>query len=145
MGLGATTVSLGSAMFQNLQPLQLNQAGDYTPIPLAGAGGVVAIRIPAFPAGQTGIYEIGIYEGENTAPGFVEQRRVSLVPYARFLNFQIPPSLTNPQLGLRLIQKADLATYDEAITASFHMPPAVSTGDGPVTVTEWDFFDQLPA
>jgi hypothetical protein len=144
MGLGATTVSLGSAMFQALAPLQLNQDGDYTPIPLAGAGGIVAIRIPAFPAGQAGIYEIGIYEGDNAAPGFVEQRRFAITPYARFTNWQIPPSLTNPQLGLRLIQKADLATYDEAIAASFHMPPAVPTGDGPLTVTEWDFFDQLP-
>lgn len=145
MGLGATTVPLGLPMFQNLQPLQLNKTGDFTPIPLAGAGGIVAIRIPAFPAGQTGIYEIGIYEGVNSAPGFVEQRLLPIVSYSQFLNFQVPPSLSNPSLGLRLIQKADLATYDAAITPAFHMPPAVSTGDGLVTVPEWDFFDQLPA
>lgn len=132
-------------MFQSLAPLQLNQTGDYTPIPLAGAGGIVAIRIPAFPSGQTGIYEIGIYEGDNAAPGFVEQRRLAITPYARFTNWQIPPSLTNPQLGLRLIQKADLATYDEAITPAFNLPPAVEATGGNATATEWDYFDQLPA
>lgn len=132
-------------MFQNLDPIQLRSAGDYTPIPLNGAGGVVSISIPPFFGGQTGIYEIGIYNGDDSDPGFVEQRRVSLAPYTRFESFQVPPSLSNPQLGLRLIQKADLGTYDETITAQFHMPPTVEAEASDLPTTEWSFIDQLPA
>lgn len=132
-------------MFSDLTALQLNQTGDFTPIPLNGTGGSVSFKIPAFPSGQTGTYEVGIYEGDNAAPGFVEQRQVALAPYIRFLTFQIPPSLSNPQLGLRLIQKTDLSTYDEAITPAFHLPPAVEATGGNQTASEWDYFDQLPA
>ena len=132
-------------MFQSLTALQLNQTGDYTPIPLNGVGGWCSFRIPAFPAGQSGLYEIGIYDGDNADPAFVEQRRVAIAPYARLESFQIPPSLNNPQLGLRLIQKADLATYDETITPSFHLPPAVEASGGETVASEWLYFDQLPA
>lgn len=132
-------------MFQDLAAIQLNQTGDYAPVPLAGAGGKVSFKIPAFPADQSGIYEIGVYEGDNAAPGFVEQRRVAIAPYARYLIFNVPPSLNNPQLGLRLIQKADLGTYDEAITAAFHLPPTVETGENTAASNEWTYADQLPA
>jgi len=132
-------------MFQALASLQLNKDGGYTPIPLSGVGGWCSFRIPAFAAGQSGIYEIGIYEGDNADPGFVEQRRVAITPYARLESFQIPPSLNNPQLGLRLIQKADLATYDEAITPSFHLPPTVEASGSGTVSSEWAYFDQLPA
>lgn len=132
-------------MFQALSALQLNQTGDYTPIPLNGVGGVVSVEIPAFAAGETGTYEVGIYEGDNTAPGFVEQRRVAIAPYRRFLSFQVPPSLQNPQLGLRLIQKTDLSTWDEAISPKFHLPPTVEAETTGNAGTEWDYADQLPA
>lgn len=94
--------------WQNLPAIDLNFTGDYVSLPLNGRGGKVAIKIPGFPAGEAGRYEIGIFtrpaQGEV---GFVDAAQKALAPHARYLVFDVAANLPDPHLGMRLVQHSN--------------------------------------
>jgi len=98
----------------SLNALLLNQTGDYSPLPVAAAGGEINLRIPAFPAGESGTYRVGIYSGTPENPGFIADQTVILAPYQRHLRFAIPANTPGLLVGFQLLTHEDLpgASYE---------------------------------
>jgi hypothetical protein len=118
--------------WQTLPPANLTQEGGYVPIPLAGAGGRLPLQIPPFPMEDTGLYEVGIYDLPQGGPaGLVSvPQTAQIARYTRSLVFEVPPNITAPHVGLRLISHEEVETASYLIACKWQMPYGSGTGDG---------------
>lgn len=92
----------------SLNAVTLTQSGDYSPLPVGAAGGEINLRIPAFPAGESGTYRVGIYSGTPENPGFIADQTVILAPYQRHLRFTVPANTPGLLVGFQLLAHEDL-------------------------------------
>jgi hypothetical protein len=118
--------------WQTLPPVNLTQEGGYVPIPLAGAGGRLPLQIPPFPMEDTGLYEVGIYDLPQGGPaGLVSvPQTAQIARYTRSLVFEVPPNITAPHVGLRLISHEEIETASYLIACKWQMPYGSGTGNG---------------
>ena len=103
----------------SLNALILTQAGDYSPLPTGAAGREITIRLPAFPAGETGTYKIGIYSGTAQNPALIADATALIAPYQRHLRFQVPSNTFGILLGVQLL------THEDLENAIFDLVPEV--------------------
>jgi len=129
-----------------LPAISLNKDGAYVPIPLSGAGGRVPVQIPAFPVGQEGSYEMGIYNIPQTGDlGLVSPAQtVAIARYTRNLIFEVPPNTSAPHIGVRLLTHAELETKNFSLAIQWQPPYGSGTGDGGGTPVPSGFIAAVP-
>jgi hypothetical protein len=118
--------------WNTLTPISLNKDGAWLPLPLAGTGGRVPVRIPSFPIGQEGIYEVGIYDIPQAGElGLVSPAQtVSIARYTRNLIFEVPPTIAAPHIGVRLLTHAELEIKTYSLAIQWQLPYGSGTGNG---------------
>ena len=105
----------------NLESINLSALGGYGPLPMGEAGGEINIRIPAFEAGETGAYLVGIYSGNPEDPSLISQQQVLIAPYSRHLFFTIPANVSGLVVGLQLVSHDNLAEASYSVVVQWQL------------------------
>ena len=87
--------------WEPIDPLIFAPGGSYSRVELPPEAGKLHVLIPGFDALITGYYEAGLFSGSREERQIVGIKRFAFSVLDRYIEFDFPPDLPTPFLGLR--------------------------------------------